>query len=180
MGALKYEYLPHYTYDDYKLWEGRWELIDGIAYAMSPSPVSIHQEISGNIHIELIVKLKNCKNCKAKLALDWIISNDAVVCPDNSVVCDEINSDYIKTPPKIIFEVLSPSTEKKDRFIKYEIYKEQGVKYYVLADPKKGFAEVYKIENGSYRFEGKFKDKAYRFYIDSCEIEFNFGNIFKD
>jgi hypothetical protein len=28
--------LPHYTYHDYENWEGRWELIDGIPYAMQP------------------------------------------------------------------------------------------------------------------------------------------------
>jgi len=27
--------LPHYTYSDYENWEGQWELIDGIPYAMS-------------------------------------------------------------------------------------------------------------------------------------------------
>ena len=31
-----HEYLPHYTYEDYCMWEGNWELIDGIPYAMSP------------------------------------------------------------------------------------------------------------------------------------------------
>lgn len=36
MPAVKKEaYLPHYRYDDYLLWEGEWELIDGIAYAMA-------------------------------------------------------------------------------------------------------------------------------------------------
>ena len=35
--------LPYYTYEDYCHWEGRWELIDGIPYAMSPAPNPIHQ-----------------------------------------------------------------------------------------------------------------------------------------
>ena len=37
-----YEY---YTYDDYIHWEGDWELIDGIAYAMAPSPLKSHQNL---------------------------------------------------------------------------------------------------------------------------------------
>ena len=32
------EQLPHYVYDDYRQWEGRWELIEGIPYAMTPAP----------------------------------------------------------------------------------------------------------------------------------------------
>jgi len=30
--ALRLQDLPHYTYDDYKIWEGRWELIGGMAF----------------------------------------------------------------------------------------------------------------------------------------------------
>ena len=42
MGALKLEDLAHYTYDDYKIWEDDWELIYGVAYAMSPAPMIKH------------------------------------------------------------------------------------------------------------------------------------------
>jgi hypothetical protein len=41
--------LPHYTYADYVQWEGQWELIDDIPYAMSPSPVPKHQRIANNL-----------------------------------------------------------------------------------------------------------------------------------
>jgi len=41
----KYKYLPSYTYEDYKSWEGDWELINGIPYAMAPSPIKIHQKL---------------------------------------------------------------------------------------------------------------------------------------
>ncbi|HJY21679.1 MAG TPA: hypothetical protein VJ279_02270 [Hanamia sp.] len=34
MSAVKIQ--PYYTYKDYCAWEGRWELIDGIPFAMSP------------------------------------------------------------------------------------------------------------------------------------------------
>jgi hypothetical protein len=44
--ALKEEYIPRYSYKDYLEWEGKWELIGGIAYAMSPAPIIKHQEIS--------------------------------------------------------------------------------------------------------------------------------------
>jgi len=38
--------LPNYTYEDYLNWEGSWEIIDGIAYAMSPMPSTAHQKIA--------------------------------------------------------------------------------------------------------------------------------------
>jgi len=180
MGILRLEDLPRYDYDDYKIWEGKWELIDGIPYSMAPSPISAHQDISGNIHIELKEKLKNCKHCKPELAVDWKISNDTVVCPDNSVVCNKTESNFIEDVPQIIFEVLSPSTKKKDRIVKYNIFQEQGAKYYVLVEPKGNFAEVYKLVNGYYKLEGELTDEVYNFKIDNCEIEFQFKNIFEN
>jgi long-subunit fatty acid transport protein len=33
-----------YTLADWETWEGRWELINGVAYDMTPSPE--HQEVS--------------------------------------------------------------------------------------------------------------------------------------
>jgi hypothetical protein len=38
MEALKYENFTYYTYNDYKDWEGSWELIDGVPFAMAPAP----------------------------------------------------------------------------------------------------------------------------------------------
>ncbi len=54
--------LPHYTYEDYLQWKGRWELIEGIPYAMSPQPVPKHQRIAVNLSTEFRIALKKCKN----------------------------------------------------------------------------------------------------------------------
>ncbi len=43
--SIAARYRPHYTYDDYCQWEGRWELIEGMPYAMSPLPVPDHQDV---------------------------------------------------------------------------------------------------------------------------------------
>ncbi|NPA51584.1 MAG: Uma2 family endonuclease, partial [Aquificae bacterium] len=52
------KYLPHYTYEDYKNWEGRWELIDGVPYAMSPAPAPKHQIVSNKIATQLEINLQ--------------------------------------------------------------------------------------------------------------------------
>ena len=49
MRELKTEYLPKYKFSDYERWEGRWELINGIPYAMSPLPRPEHQRVSSKI-----------------------------------------------------------------------------------------------------------------------------------
>ena len=42
-----------YTIKDWEGWEGRWELINGEAYDMTPAPSLDHQEISSSLHISI-------------------------------------------------------------------------------------------------------------------------------
>ena len=103
------EDLPHYNYDDYVQWEGRWEIINGIPYAMTPQPTIEHQEISGKIYRYLGDLLENCKKCKPLLPVDWQIAEDTVAQPDVLVVCGEnIKGKKLLIPPVFVFEVLSP------------------------------------------------------------------------
>jgi len=130
MGVLSLEDLPHYTYDDYKTWKGNgWELIYGQAY-WSPTPMLKHQKISNKIGWQLKNIFDNCKKCQVFIPIDYKISEDTVVQPDNSVICHEPqNEAYITKAPKIIFEILSKSTAKKDKGLKYNLYEQEGVSY---------------------------------------------------
>ncbi len=104
-----------------------------------------------------------------------------MVCPDNYVVCSNffVKEKHNKIPPSIIFEILSPSTRKKDETIKFELYEENGVNYYVMVEPNKKFAKIYKLKNGKYEFQEKIKNKTYEFKLNECSFEFNFENIFE-
>ena len=75
MSAIKKEYLPNYTYDDYKKWEGNWELIYGVPYAMAPAPMIKHQAISNKIARYLDEALQECETCQALLPIDWKIDD---------------------------------------------------------------------------------------------------------
>ena len=60
------KYRPQFTYDDYVLWEGRWELIDGMPYAMSPAPAPYHQRINAKLVSRFNELLeKSCTGCEA-------------------------------------------------------------------------------------------------------------------
>ena len=176
MGIAKIENLPHYTYNDYIQWEGDWELIDGIAYAMSPKPIKKHQFISSSIVFEL--RKSNCENCLALSEVDWKISDDTVLSPDVLFVCDEdIEGAYVENTPNIIFEILSPSTAKYDRSTKKNLYQESEVKYYVIVDIKDSFAEIFKLENKKYSKIRKIKTEIFEFKFKECKFEFDFSKI---
>jgi Uma2 family endonuclease len=115
-GAVKI--LPHYTYEDYIQWEGKWELIDGIPYAMSPAPTPQHQILVNTLGALFFQALKHCSQCKVAQAVDFKIAEDIVVQPDLSILCKAATKKYIDFPPALVVEILSPSTAIKDRFTK--------------------------------------------------------------
>ncbi len=177
--SLAEAFLPHYTYDDYVQWEGKWEIIDGIPYAMAPSPSIEHQDISQKIAVELHNDLKECASCKALLPVDWQITEDTVVQPDNLVVCGEIKSNIkLLQTPSIVFEVLSPSTKDKDRTKKYALYEDAKVPYYIIVDPLTKSAQVYAFEAGKYDLKRELTDEHFVFRFETCKMDFDFSMIF--
>jgi Uma2 family endonuclease len=148
--SIAAKYRPYYTYEDYCQWEGRWELIEGMPYAMSPAPVPAHQSVGAQLCNLFIEALKNCKNCKVFLPLDWKIKEDTIVQPDLLIVCNKIEKKFLDFPPVLVIEILSPSTASKDRGEKMELYQSQKVKYYLIVDPKFNKIEVYQFINVQY------------------------------
>jgi Uma2 family endonuclease len=169
--------LPHYTYSDYLNWEGQWELIEGIPYAMSPLPIPKHQRIAGRLTAEFIFQLKDCPTCEAYPPLDYRISDDTILQPDMLVVCGEISKKYLDFPPALVVEILSPSTALKDRHSKFSIYESQGIPYYLIISPDAQEVEIYKLVEKAYFLDQKGKDFQYRFALNGCDATIDFKQI---
>ncbi|MGF1547794.1 MAG: Uma2 family endonuclease [Thiotrichales bacterium] len=133
-----------FTWEDYRTWpaDERWELIDGLAYAMSPAPTIKHQSVGLNIASQLKTKLTG-KPCKPFIApTDVKLSATDVVQPDVLVVCnpERITPSHIEGVPDVIFEVLSPATAVKDLRAKKALYERSGVREYIVVDPLENYA----------------------------------------
>lgn len=162
---MKLLYLPKYTYEDYKNWQGDWELIEGIPYAMSSSKFEHQRAISRLLTIlNLLLSEKNCQ-CEAVAELDWIISQNTVVRPDLVVLCKE-PQDYVREAPPLVVEVVSESSKDVDELVKMELYRRQGVKYYLLVYPEKKLVKAYKNTGEDLeRMDGLVFD------IEGCSLE---------
>ena len=171
--------IEYYTYDDYKNWDGDWELIDGIAYAMAPSPMITHQAIAGGIIGELFTSTKECKKCLVVVEQDWKIDEVTVLKPDISLICDEPNDAYITKVPLIVVEIVSKSTAKRDEKYKFEIYKDERVPYYVLVYPNELKAKIYKLEENRYIKQGDFSFEVYDFNELACKASIDFESVFE-
>ena len=169
--ALAYE--EYYTIEDYRKWDGDWELIYGMPYAMAPFALPSHQVVSSNILFELKKQLENCEECEAIMESEIVISKDTVLRPDVIVYCDEITDKLTKTPP-LIFEVTSPSTFKRDEIIKKEIYEKEGVRYYTIVYPDEKRVKIYKNIDG--RFVKVGDEDKFKYEFD-CEIEVDFSKV---
>jgi Uma2 family endonuclease len=56
----------------------------------------------------------------------------------------------VEEPPTLVVEIISPSTEQRDRTRKQELYERQGVPHYWLADPVLHTLEAYELRGGRY------------------------------
>ena len=146
-----------YTYADYCTWDDseRWELIEGIPYAMSPAPTQAHQSISVKLSWQLqsFLNGKPCKLFTAPFDVRLNAANEdyTVVQPDLLVVCDHIkDGKCCNGAPDLVIEIISPSTARHDRLVKYNLYKGAGVREYWIVDPETKTVSVNVLGDGTY------------------------------
>lgn len=173
-----YKLLPHYTYDDYCRWEGQWEIIDGIPYAMSPQPGPEHQRIAGSLHAEFraAIKRKGC-DCQVYQPVDYKISEDTILNPDLLILCQPVEKAFVDFPPKLVAEILSPSTALKDRHTKFQLYEQEKIPYYLIVDIEKKQVEVYQFLNSRYAAQSVNSEQPFSFSFDNCRFDVDFAAV---
>ncbi|KIM13337.1 MAG: hypothetical protein KU38_01400 [Sulfurovum sp. FS08-3] len=173
------ELLPRYTYDDYCLWEGEWELIEGMPVSMAPAPMKVHQRIASELFFALKQQLDEECECELLYETDWKRSNDTVLRPDIVWVCGDESEKYLTKAPKIIIEIVSPSSIQKDETLKFAIYEEEKVTYYILVYPDDLVAKVYTIKEDKYTKVGDFSKEKLHFETIECDLTLDFDTVFK-
>lgn len=151
-----------YTYADALSWDEseRIELIYGDPVMMAP-PSRVHQEVGGEIYLQLgnYLKGKKCRVYNAPFGVrpfeksgDSPYDVDTLVEPDITVVCDpdKLDDAGCKGAPDLIVEILSPSTQRHDRLVKYDLYQRAGVREYWVVDPASRTVSVHTLEDGGY------------------------------
>lgn len=63
---------------------------------------------------------------------------------------------FLTVAPDFVCEVLSPSTQRKDRVLKLPIYCREAVRHAWLVDPVVQTLEIYRLDGDSYRLVGSF------------------------
>ncbi len=164
--------------------ETRHEFIDGIIYAMAGESLS-HSQICINLAGEVRARLKG-KNCEA-LSPNMKVRAEGkgmFAYPDLTIVCGEPlfhdRQRDVLLNPKVIIEVLSPSTERYDQTKKFFRYRKElpSLTDYVLIYQDAPF-----IEHHERQADGRWMHNAADgiddvLRISSIEIELDLREIY--
>ena len=168
-----------YTVEDYQHWEGDWELIDGLAYAMSPAPAFKHQQLNMGFAQILSEALDSCPHCQALFESDIELSNDTIIRPDLMLICHRPQNGKITRAPEFVIEIISPRRARHDEHTKYMLYQAEGVRYYLLAYPDERKIKAYRLIDGNYRKIGDIFDETLQFELSKCSFEIDFSLLWK-
>ena len=149
------DYERLYTVEDYYDRPGdiRAELYEGYLVVMD-GPTTRHQGIQAEMFGQLWVFLKgkNCKVFVSNFSVKPFENERTVFLPDVVVVCDrkKIGNRSYEGAPDFIVEILSPSTARMDKKLKYDKYQKAGVKEYWIVDPDKNLVEANLLAGDKY------------------------------
>lgn len=144
----------------------RYEVIDGQIYNMSPAPTTKHQAVQRELLTEFTLYLRGKTCCVFGSPLDVCFSeedNDIKkikewVEPDIVVVCDKnkIHEKRIVGVPDLVVEILSPSTAKVDKIVKFNLYQRARVKEYWIVDPSNETIDIYVLQQNVFKHSGTY------------------------
>lgn len=150
------QYSQKMTPEEYLEWEAKQELrheyIDGEILAMTGGSIP-HNDIALNFYTALRPHLRQ-RGCRVNVSDVKVQANQnsRYFYPDLVVTChpDDLKSRNFIQHPKVIIEVLSPSTANYDRTKKLKYYRQiPSLQEYILVDSEDISVEVY------HRGEGK-------------------------
>jgi Uma2 family endonuclease len=158
------------------------EYMSGYIYAMAGAS-RIHNLIAGAIFstIRSGSRSSGCRTYMSDMKLHAKIGNDDVFYyPDLMVSCDKSPpSEYYENNPIFIVEVLSESTEPKDRLEKLGVYTNlQSLREYMLVAQNKVAVDVYRKIGGSWILNTYAEEDD--IILDSINISISMKEIYED
>jgi Uma2 family endonuclease len=189
-----------YTWDEY--WEIVGNATDGlkrwywdgqilIPSEMTPNNMSgggiKHSTIGGNLSYLLGSFARSSKTCRSHNADLLVLSKKSgrSMFPDASISCGEIELEKHRgidalLNPKVVFEVLSPSTEVNDRGRKFEAYQTiNSVEEIVLIASETRRVEVFRRQNDQWVFV-VFTENSSEVVLNAVELTLSMDELYRD
>lgn len=147
----------HYTWDDYILLPddgNRYEILEG-DLVVTAAPVFGHQYTLGELYLMVRTWADRGPGGIVGFApIDVILAHDTICQPDLIWISPEREAEILgercRGIPDLVVEVLSPSTKRRDRTRKADIYARHGAREYWLVDPDDESVEIRRQEGGRF------------------------------
>ncbi|MGZ3616065.1 MAG: Uma2 family endonuclease [Ktedonobacteraceae bacterium] len=132
-----------------------YEYLDGYVYMMLGGSTN-HAAISGNIYAIFRSFLRGGQCCVYNSDMKVRVSEKQYFHPDVTVSCDPYDrgTTAVIRSPRLVVEVLSPSTEARDRGRKLQYYPAcPTIEEYLLVDARSIRIEIYRKEQKKWIYE---------------------------
>lgn len=160
-----------WTYEDYLALDDEvaFEIINGKAL-MSPAPELFHQRWAGKLYLAVQRHVEARKLGEVFFApVDVVLDEKNIVQPD-LVFVSTANAGLLERrgimgAPDLVVEIISPTSLRRDRYDKRELYARCGVKEFWLADVANRSIEVLSLQTNTYQLlccatdEGKIRSE---------------------
>jgi len=158
----------------------RYEYLDGYVYMMSGGSAN-HAAISGNIYAILrsLLRGSQCRVYNSDMKVR--VSEKQYFHPDVTVSCDPYDrgTTAVIRSPRLVVEVLSPSTEARDRGRKLQCYLAcPTIEEYVLVDARSIRIEIYRKEQKKWVYEAYEAEDEVEF--TTLNMRFSIENAYED
>lgn len=168
--------------------EKRTELYEGVPVFMAPAAFE-HEGVIANVIGELKLALKGSKCLVFGSNLQVVLpfrnekkgKDNVTVLPDISIVCDKskLRNKRCYGAPDLVVEVLSASTARNDRLLKYRYYEKAGVREYLIIDYANRLIETNVLHDEVMQLEQIFDEENPAFESTVFpEITFSLNEIF--
>ena len=175
------------TVDEFLVWQldqdERFELVDGrpVPLRAMTGASNVHDVVLVNIIAGLAPQLrgKPCRVATADTALRTKISSARR--PDVTIDCaSPERTSYEARQPVAVFEVLSPSTRKIDRFTKLEEYRRHPtLRHIVLVDPDAISAKHYHRGEGGEWTDEDLNEADSVIAIEAAGVSLRLGDLYE-
>jgi len=159
----------------------RHEYVDGQVYAMAGAS-DRHNRIAGNLYARLLAHLSGGP-CEPFIS-DMKLMVDPVVYyyPDVVVACDPPGGDpYSRAQPRLVIEVISPTTERIDRHEKLTAYcNVPTLQEYALISQDEMLIEIRRRrDDGQWESEA-FSQPEEQFQFTSVGLRLSVGDVYRN
>ena len=133
----------------------RYEIIDG-ELVVTPAPLARHQRALLQLTLLLYEFLEETDAGELFIApFDVVLGTHDVVEPDLLIVAKEQgrvrgSQNAFEGPPRLVVEILSPSSQRTDLVRKMALYARSGVPEYWIVDPDRQEVAVYVLAEGGF------------------------------